>query len=329
MHLEVFTEPEQGSTYESLRAFARRAEDLGFDGFFCADHYGTSGRLPGPVDAWTTLAGLACETTRVRLGTLVSPVTFRGPGPLAVAVAQIDSMSGGRVELGLGAGHMDGEHRAYGIPFPPLAERFDRLEEQLEAIVGLWTTPPGDRYSFHGRHYTFVDSPALPKPHQIPHPPIIIGGRGLRRTPRLAAAFASELNVSYVPPTAAAERFERARDACERLGRDPATLRCSTTMLLCCGERPYDVRRRAAVLGDRLQDHASDRASKDVGYWGRYPALEAVAPIAAFGTPQEIIDRLEAFRAVGTERVYLHCLDLEDHEQLDLVAREILPFVTT
>src|SRR5579859_3385373 len=188
MRLRIFTEPQQGASYAALRRVAKAAEDLGFDAFFRADHYLKMGSVsgePGPSDAWTTLAGLAVETSRIRLGTLVTSATFRYPGPLAVAVAGADEMSGGRVELGIGAGWYGAEHAAYGIPFPATRERFDRLEEQLAVITGLWTTPAGQRFSYQGTYYQVASSPALPKPVQRPHPPVIVGGHGPRRTPAL------------------------------------------------------------------------------------------------------------------------------------------------
>src|SRR6266540_752887 len=196
--LRIFTEPQQGATYDDLLAVAQRAEELGFGAFFRSDHYLAmgdaleAGGLPGPSDAWTTLAGLARDTTTIRLGTLVTSATFRLPGVLAIAVANVDQMSGGRVELGLGAGWYEQEHRAYGIPFPPTGERFDRLAEQLAIVTGLWSTPPGERFTFRGGYYDVADSPALPKPVQVPGPPVIIGGKGAKRTPRLAARYADE-----------------------------------------------------------------------------------------------------------------------------------------
>src|SRR5579864_6597372 len=189
MRLRIFTEPQQGASYATLRRIARATEDLGFDAFFRSDHFmrfgGGSGE-PGPSDAWATLAALAVETSRIRLGTLVTAATFRLPGPLAITVAQVDQLSGGRIELGLGTGWFEAEHAAYGIPFPSLAERFDRLEEQLAIITGLWTTAEGQTFSFEGAHYRVADSPGLPKPAQRPRPPVLVGGLGARRTPRLA-----------------------------------------------------------------------------------------------------------------------------------------------
>ncbi|HEX3333615.1 MAG TPA: LLM class F420-dependent oxidoreductase, partial [Acidimicrobiales bacterium] len=189
MRLRIFIEPQQGATYDQQVRIAQAAEANGFDALFRSDHFLTMGGdgLPGPTDAWVTLGGLARETDRIRLGTLVTSNTFRLPGLLAVEVAQVDAMSGGRVELGLGAGWYDNEHAAYGVPFPPVGERFDRLEEAFAIVTGLWDTPEGETFDFDGKHYQLKDSPALPKPAQQPHPPIIVGGFGAQRTPRLAA----------------------------------------------------------------------------------------------------------------------------------------------
>src|SRR3954468_737027 len=176
-----------GAPYDDLLAVARRTEETGFDAFFRSDHYLTMGGsgLPGPTDAWVTLGALARETSRIRLGTLMTAATFRLPGPLAIAVAQVDQMSGGRVELGIGAGWFEDEHTAYGIPFPEVGERFDRYEEQVQVVSGLWHTPPGETFDFAGTHYRLTGSPALPKPVQPGGIPLIIGGKGRRRTPRL------------------------------------------------------------------------------------------------------------------------------------------------
>jgi F420-dependent oxidoreductase-like protein len=202
MELRIFCEPQQGASYDELLALALAAEEGGFGAFFRSDHYlkmGDVSGLPGPTDAWVTLAGLARDTTRIRLGTLLSSATFRLPGPLAISVAEVDAMSAGRVELGLGAGWFGDEHTAYGIPFPPLGERFEKLEEQLAIITGLWATDPGSTFTFSGEHYQLSNSPALPKPEQSPRPPIIVGGHGTKRTPRLAARFADEFNVPFAP----------------------------------------------------------------------------------------------------------------------------------
>ena len=308
MRLRIFTEPQQGASYATLRAVARAAEDLGFDAFFRSDHYLTmdGSGLPGPTDSWVTLAGLARETTRIRLGTLVSSATFRYPGPLAISVAQVDEMSGGRVELGLGAGWFEAEHAAYGIPFPGVVERFDRLEEQLAIITGLWETPAGKTFSFEGAYYPLTDSPALPKPVQRPHPPIVVGGHGPRRTPRLAARFADEFNVAFVGPEETGAAFGRARDACVAAGRDPASLVYSAAHTVCCGRTDAEVARRAAAAG-------IDVAELGTG--------------GLAGTPAQVVAKLGVFGALGASRIYLQVLDLHDLDHLELIATEVMPQV--
>ena len=309
LRLRIFTEPQQGATYDDLLAVARVTEECGFDAFFRSDHYlamGSTDGLPGPTDAWVTLAGLARETSRIRLGTLVSSATFRLPGPLAVAVAQVDAMSDGRVELGLGTGWYEAEHAAYGVPFPPLKERFERLEEQLEVVTGLWAAPPGERYSFAGRHYALADSPALPKPAQRPHPPVVVGGGGERRTPRLAARFAAEYNSPFSRLEPTKERFGRARAACEAAGRDPATLALSAALVLCCGADDAEVARRAAAVGREVDELRENGLA---------------------GTPAEVADKLGAYAAAGADAAYLQVLDLSDHDHLRLVAEEVAPLL--
>ena len=264
----------------------------------------SGGGLPGPTDSWITLAGIARETSRIRLGTLLSSATFRLPGLLAVAVAQVDAMSGGRVELGLGAGWYEAEHRAYGIPFPPLGERFERLEEQLEIITGLWTTPEGERFSFAGRHYSVEDSPAMPKPLQSPRPPVIVGGAGRSRTPRLAARFADEFNVPFHVVADTARLYDRARLACEAEARAPDTLHLSAAVVVCCGKDEAEVARRAANIGrqvDELRLHG------------------------ATGTPGEVVDRCLEYRRVGAGTLYLQVLDLTDLDHVRLLGEEVLP----
>src|SRR3954449_10326383 len=217
----AFVEPQQGATYADQLAVAKATEALGYSAFFRSDHYvAMSGHgLPGPTDSWVTLAGIARETTSIRLGTMVTSATFRYPGPLAISVAQVDEMSGGRVELGIGAGWFEAEHRAYAIPFPPLGERFERLTEHLHIITGLWTTPVGEKFDYSGKHYSVVESPALPKPTQSPHPPIIIGGGGAKRTPALAAQFAAEFNMPFAPLDVLKPQYERVAVALETAGR--------------------------------------------------------------------------------------------------------------
>ena len=307
MRLRVFTEPQQGADYATLRRLAQAAEQLGFDAFFRSDHYlhmGEGSGLPGPTDAWITLAGLALETTRIRLGTLMSPVTFRWPGPLAVSVAQVDQMSGGRVELGLGTGWFDAEHTAYGMPFPPTVERFGMLEEQLAIITGMWDTPAGEKFSFRGRHYRVTDSPALPKPTQRPRPPVLVGGAGVRRTPRLTAAYADEYNVPFASVADSTAAFGRVRDACAQAGRDAASLRYSVAHTVCCAATTAELERRAAAIGRPLADLREN---------------------AVAGTPAEVVDRIGQFGAAGADGMYLQVLDLDDLDQVELIAAEVMP----
>jgi F420-dependent oxidoreductase-like protein len=308
MQLRIFTEPQEGADYATLLSVARAAEQLGFDAFFRSDHYlamDGSG-LPGPTDAWVTLAGLARDTSRIRLGTLVSPVTFRLPGPLAITVAQVDQMSGGRVELGLGTGWFDAEHTAYGIPFPPLAERYGRLEEQLEIITGLWGTAEGETFSFSGAHYTLDGSPALPKPAQRPRPPVLVGGVGQHRTPRLVARFADEYNVPFASVADTAAAFGRVRQACLEAGRDPGSLVYSAAQTVCCGRDEAELSRRAKAIGQEVADLRRDGVA---------------------GSPAEIVDKLGAFAGAGASRAYLQVLDLRDLGHLELLAAEVMPQV--
>ena len=306
LRFRVFIEPQEGASYDDQLALAQLAEELGFDAFFRSDHYisffGGDG-LPGPTDAWTTIAGLARETSRIRLGTLVSPVTFRAPRPLAIAVAQVDAMSGGRVELGLGAGWNDTEHHAYGIEFPGTGERFERLEDQLAIITGLWTTPVGERFSFTGRHYTVTDSPALPKPVQAPHPPIVIGGGGPRRTPRLAARYATEFNVMFGSPEQVPEIAGRVQHQCEVIGRDPATLGISVANTLVLGADDAEVERRAEAIGRTAE----------------------LSRFGFGGTPAQVVDRIGQYRDAGVDTVYLQMVDLRDLDHVRLFAAEVMP----
>jgi F420-dependent oxidoreductase-like protein len=301
--LGLFIAPQQGASYEDQLVVARRAERHGFSAVVRSDHYlAFGGRvgLPGPTDSWVTLAGLARETDRVRIGTMVSSATFRQPGPLAVAVAQVDAMSGGRVLFGIGTGWSAEEHRAYGIPFPRLAERFERLEEQLAIIRGLWTTPVGSTFSFAGRYHRLEASPALPKPVQRPHPPIVVGGQGQRRTPALAAAFADEYNFPppLEGPRAVADGFARARRACEAAGRDPASLSLSVTLTVVCGSDRKELQRRRGALPEGLVDVS--------------------------GSPAEVAEQLATYAAVGADRAYLRLDDLKDLAHVDLLGAEVL-----
>jgi F420-dependent oxidoreductase-like protein len=308
LQLAIFTEPQQGASYVDLLRVARCAEAAGFAAFFRSDHYlrmGSADGLPGPTDAWITLAGLARDTDSIRLGTLVTAGTFRYPGPLAIEVATVDQMSGGRVEFGLGAGWFENEHTAYGIPFPALGERFDRYAEQLEIITGLWQTPVGQTFSFQGKHYTVADSPALPKTAQQPRPPVIIGGGGPRRTPALAARFADEFNVNFVDVDTAVTQFGRVSNACTAIDRDPHSLRRSVALTLCVGRDDAEVARRAAAIGREVAEIRANGFA---------------------GTPAEVVDKLGTWRErTGISRAYLQTLDLSDLDHIELVAAEIVP----
>ncbi len=310
MLLRIFTEPQQGASYDDQLAVARRTEECGFDAFFRSDHYlvmGDGDGLPGPTDSWITLAGLARETERIKLGTLVSSATFRSPGVLAISVAQVDQMSGGRVEFGLGAGWFEAEHAAYGLDFPDTVGRFDLLTEQLELITGLWDTPVGEKYSFDGKHYQLKDSPALPKPVQQPHPPIIIGGAGKKRTPALAAKYAAEFNAGFRSVEETTAMFERVRAACQTGGRDPQTLALSTAHTVVVGKDDAQVKQRAAAIGRDVEDLKQNSIA---------------------GTPSEVVDRLGQFAEAGSQRQYVQIMDLADLDHLDLIAAEVLPQVS-
>lgn len=305
MDLRIFTEPQQGASYDDLLRVAQATEQLGFDAFFRSDHLlvigGGDGR-PGPSDAWLTLAALARETSRIRLGTLVTPTTFRLPGPLAISVAQVDVMSGGRVEVGLGAGWFDREHAAYGIPFPAAAERFDMFAEQVQIIDGLLRTPDGETYSFEGAHYRLVDAPALPKPVQSPRPPIILGGAAKSRGAELAARYADEFNVAF-DRAGTREKFERVQAAAAKTQR---TLVYSAAQTIAVGRTDAEVRRRVEAIGRQVDEMRAN---------------------ALAGTPAEVVDRIGEFAEMGATRMYLQTLDLHDLDHLELVAAEVLPQV--
>jgi F420-dependent oxidoreductase-like protein len=302
MRLRIFTEPQQGASYDTLLRVAKAAEELDFEAFYRSDHYlamGGADGLPGPTDAWVTLAGLARETSRIRLGTLMSAATFRLPGPLAIQVAQVDDMSGGRVELGLGTGWFEEEHAAYGIPFPK--EKFGRLEEQLEIITGLWSTPSGERFSYDGRYYRLTDSPALPKPAQ-PKVPVLIGGHGKVRTPALAARFADEFNIPFASVADSEQQFARVRAAAEDAGRGGQDIVCSNALVVCAGKDDAEVARRAAAIGREVEE------LKEHGL---------------AGSPAEVVDKIGQYEQAGSSRIYLQILDLHDIDHLQLISEQI------
>ncbi|MFF4590529.1 LLM class F420-dependent oxidoreductase [Streptomyces sp. NPDC001388] len=302
MDLRIFTEPQQGATYDTLLTVAKATEDLGFDAFFRSDHYlkmGDVDGLPGPTDAWITLAGLARETKRIRLGTLMTAATFRLPGVLAIQVAQVDQMSGGRVELGLGAGWFEEEHTAYGIPFPKA--KFGRLEEQLEIVTGLWATRPGKTFDFHGEYYDLRESPALPKPAQ-PKIPVLIGGHGTSRTPRLAARFADEFNMPFSSPEDSERQFGRVRAAAEEIGRDADAITFSNALVVCVGKDDREVARRAAAIGREVEELKTNGLA---------------------GTPAEVVEKIGRYAGTGSRRIYLQVLDLHDLDHLELISAQV------
>lgn len=308
MDFRVFVEPQQGATYSDQLRVAQAAEELGFSAFFRSDHYlamGGADGLPGPTDAWVTLGAIARETTAIRLGTLVTSATFRHPGPLAVTVAQVDEMSSGRVDFGLGAGWFSEEHEAYAIPFPSLGERFDRLEEQLEILTGLWTTPTGDTYSYAGKHYTVTDSPALPKPVQEPHPPIVIGGLGVKRTPALAARFATEFNLPFQPVDVITDQYARVAHAVGAAGRPADSMTYSAAFALCIGDTDADIARRAANIGREVEEITEN------------------SPLA--GTPDAVAEKLSIYVDAGVQRVYVQLLDIRDLDHLEFFASTVIP----
>ncbi|WP_262063274.1 LLM class F420-dependent oxidoreductase [Streptomyces sp. STR69] len=302
MDLRIFTEPQQGATYDTLLAVAKATEDLGFDAFFRSDHFlsmGSGDGLPGPTDAWLTLAALARETRRIRLGTLMTAGTFRLPGVLAIQVAQVDQMSGGRVELGLGAGWFEQEHKAYGIPFPK--EKFARLEEQLAIVTGLWETKPGDTFDFHGTYYDLTDSPALPKPAQT-RIPVLIGGHGASRTPKLAAQYADEFNMPFASIEDSELQFGRVRAAAEAAGRKADDLVYSNALVVCVGKDDQEVARRAAVIGREVDELKANGLA---------------------GSPSEVVDRIGRYAETGSRRIYLQILDLDDLDHLELISSQV------
>ncbi|WP_406480676.1 LLM class F420-dependent oxidoreductase [Streptomyces platensis] len=302
MDLRIFTEPQQGASYETLLKVAKATEDLGFDAFFRSDHYlrmGNADGLPGPTDAWITLAGLARETRRIRLGTLMTAGTFRLPGVLAIQVAQVDQMSGGRVELGLGTGWFEEEHKAYGIPFPK--EKFGRLEEQLAIITGLWGTATGEEFSYDGTYYQLENSPALPKPAQG-KVPVLVGGHGATRTPRLAAQYADEFNIPFASLEDSARQFGRVRAAAEAAGRKGDELVYSNALVACVGRDDAEVARRAAAIGREVDELKANGLA---------------------GSPAEVVDKIGRYAAIGASRVYLQMLDLDDLDHLELISTQV------
>ncbi|NNN15062.1 MAG: LLM class F420-dependent oxidoreductase [Acidimicrobiaceae bacterium] len=306
MDFRIFIEPQQGASYEQQLRVAKSAEQLGFGAFFRSDHYlrmGSGSPLPGPTDSWVTLAGIARETSTIRLGTLLTSATFRLPGILAISVAQVDQMSGGRVELGLGAGWFEEEHAAWGIPFPSTSERFERLEEQLQIIRGIWSTQEGSNFNYSGSHFTLADCTALPKPAQAPRPPIVVGGLGPAKTPALAAKYADEYNAPFASVDLCRTQFAAVRSAAEKAGRDPEEIVTSVALVACMSNDPKVLRERASSIGRELTELEESGLS---------------------GTSEQILEKIEMYQAVGVTRIYLQILDLNDLAHLEELADSLL-----
>jgi F420-dependent oxidoreductase-like protein len=314
MRFALMLEPQQGLTYLEQLEIARLAERLGFEALFRSDHYRS---FPGPAnkpttDAWTVLAGIARETERIRLGTLVSPVTFRHPGSFAKVVTTVDEMSGGRVEVGVGAGWNDAEHSQLGLPFPEVARRADLMEDELQILHGLWEEPDG--WSFVGRQVSVVDAGFHPKPVQRPRPPIIVGGEGRPRSLRLAARYADEYNMSGADPAECMEKFAALDDECRRIGRDPATMRRSVMAGFLIGADPVEFERRIRDLVAMVGNSGADASA-----W-----LEEHRSRWIVGTPDQARAMVARFAAAGAERIMLQDLLPRDHGMIELAARELI-----
>jgi F420-dependent oxidoreductase-like protein len=314
MRFALMIEPQQGLTYVEQLEIARLAERLGFEALFRSDHYRS---FPGPVDmpttdAWTVLAGIARETRTIRLGTLVSPVTFRHPGSFAKVVVTADEMSGGRVEVGVGAGWNDPEHSQLGLPFPEVAKRADLLEDELQILHGLWEEPDG--WSFVGRQVSIVDAGFHPKPVQRPRPPIIIGGEGRPRSLRLAARYADEYNMSSSGPEVCAEKFAVLDDECRKIGRDPATMRKSVMVGFLVGADKAEFDRRVRDLLVMIGEEGTDASA-----WLDEHRLRWIV-----GTPDEARAMAARFAATGADRIMLQTMLPRDHAMIELIAHELI-----
>ena len=313
MRYALMIEAQQGLSYAELLAIAQRAEAAGFEAMFRSDHYES---FPGPpgrptTDAWTVLAGIARETTKIRLGVLVSPVTFRFPGALAKTVATVDEMSGGRVELGIGAGWNVDEHRRHGFPFPPIEDRADMLEEQLAIVRGLWEEPDG--WSFTGRHYQVEDAIFYPKPVQRPRVPILVGGSGTPRSIRLAARYADEFNLSSADAPRVAEKLAKLDEACRAIGREPGSIRRSAMVGTMIAADPARLAARKQAL---LAELSPDETAED---WFATREQRWI-----FGTPDQARAKIAEFAAAGVERLMLQDFLPRDLEMIDELAAELI-----
>ena len=311
MRLCLMIEGQFGVTWPQWQALARAAEDNGLEALFRSDHYESMDDRPekGSLDAWATLAGLATITSRLRLGTMVSPATFRHPSVLARNAVTVDHLSGGRVELGIGTGWWELEHRRYGFPFPPMGERMDILAEQLAVVAGHWADGP---FSFDGQHYRIEDLDAQPKPVQRPRPPLVMGGAARRRSADLAARYADEYNLVFATPEECREARPRLDEACRRVGRDPATLGYSLMTGTVIGRDPADLQWRV----ERLAAQA-----------GIEPTVEALREDmgegSLVGTVDEVAARLEEYRAAGIGRVMFQHQITDDTDAVEIIGRDL------
>src|SRR6202042_1227007 len=303
MRLRILLEPHHGATYAQILALAEAAEAGRVDAVFRLVHYlgiDADDTTYQPTDSWTTLAGLAVQTERVRLGTLVNASTFRLPGQLAVEVATVAQMSGGRAELGIGAAWYQREHEYFGIPFPGLGERFDRLEEQLAILTGLWNTKPGERFSFDGKHYQLTDCASIPRP--VERPKIIVGGAGAKRTPTLAARYADEFNGALGLDLR--ERYANFKRVCEEVaGRDPADIRMSATVPVCIGSDAPDLEGRKESLGE--------------------PGARLLAA-GVTGCADDVVRVIEDLASQGADTVYFHVYGPADVAHIELLGEQVV-----
>jgi F420-dependent oxidoreductase-like protein len=315
MDVCLMIEGQEGVTWDQWLSLALACEEHGFDGLFRSDHYLSFDHPQerGAFDAWATLAALASITERIRLGTLVSPAGFRHPSELAKAVVTVDYASDGRVELGMGAGWFEREHRAFGFPFPSDDERMDVLTEQVEIVHRLWDRDE-DEVDFEGRHYRLESCTSLPRPLQDPHPPLIVGGSAGPRSVALAARWADEYNVVFVDPATARTYRERVEAACAAIGRDPGEVRFSIMTRLLVGADEDDLRLKAAVLMERIDEDGDVEAF-----------IEGMRPTMTAGTVEQVLERLGEFAGAGAERVMFQHLVHDDLETVALIGREILP----
>ncbi|MFN2489766.1 MAG: TIGR03560 family F420-dependent LLM class oxidoreductase [Actinomycetota bacterium] len=313
MRICLMIEGQEDVSWNQWVTIAQACEDYGLDGLFRSDHFssvqGTEARAS--LDAWTTLGGLAARTTRLRLGTLVSPVTFRHPSVLAKSAATVDHISTGRVELGMGAGWNEHEHATYGFDFPSGETRMEMLEEQIEIVHRQWTEGP---FSFEGKHYRLSGLEALPKPLQRPHPPLIVGGSAHRRSAALAARWADEYNTVQATVDECRERRARVARTWEHQGRDPAQLRFSLMTSVVIGANQTDVLARSRRL------MAKGGAGGDPEQW-----LEGSRSRSVVGTPQQVVTRLQELEDAGVERVMLQNLLHDDLEVIALLGHEVAP----